>query len=284
MKSIAILGAGELGATLARLLADREQVQHVVLVDRDDGRARGKALDIRQAGPVEGSDMAVDGAPDLAAAGPVDVVVVADTPDLADREGASNRVGDFMRALVPALGKSLLLIARADAAPLIEAAVRSGLPRARVFGSMPVAVAAALRRRLATELRAEPREIAALALGDLPDHIVMPRGSATLAGLSIERLSPGAARAALDATRGCWPGPVALAAAAARILRALASKRSTLLPVVAALDGEYGYRRIALAVPARLGPGGMEEVVEYALDPADRTAFDTGAQRRLEAR
>jgi malate/lactate dehydrogenase len=73
---------------------------------------------------------------------------------------------------------------------------------------------------------------------------------------------------------------VALAAAALHVLRALEGSRATVLPVVAGLDGEYGHRRVALAVPARLRSGRIESIVEVTLDPVDRVAFDNAADRR----
>ncbi len=273
MRNIAVLGAGELGAAIARKLADREAVAHVVLVDADIGMARGKALDLLQSGPIEGSDTRVEGCAELAEAGPVDAVVVADAP----------AGPELVRRLVPSLGGAFLLVACGDGPAFVEAAVASGLARERVVGSAPVALAGALRRRLAEALKAAPREIAAIVLGLPPDALVLPRESATLGGIPIDRLSALACRRALEGIRGRTLGPVALAAAAVRVLHALAGRRATVLPVFVRLDGEYGHRGVALAVPARLGRGAVEGVVELPLDPIDRVAMDGAAQRRFEA-
>lgn len=281
MTTIAILGAGDLGGSIARCLADRDCAARIVLVDPDEGRARGKALDILEAGPVEGSDTRVEGCAGLTDAGTADVVVVADTPELAPHETASHRVGDFMRALVGLVGKGTLLVARADGPPLVEAAVRKGLRRERVLGSAPLALCAALRRRLAAEVGAEPREVTAVLLGLPPDALALPRESASVGGVPIDRLWPVACRRALDAVRGRSLGPSSLAAAAARVLQALAGPRPTVLPVFAMLDGEYGHRDLALAVPAGVGPRGLESVLELPLDPVDRVVLDGAAQRRL---
>jgi malate dehydrogenase len=262
-----------LGAAIARKLADRGRAARVVLVDLDLGMARGKALDLLQSGPVEGSDTHVEACAELAEAGPVDAVVVADAP-----AGA-----ELARRLVPLLGDAILVVARSDAPACIEAAVASGLPRARAVGSAPVALAGALRRRLAEELKAAPREVGAIVLGLPPDVLVLPRESATLGGIPIDRLSALACRRGLEGIRGRTLGPVALAAAAVRVLQALAGFRATVLPVFVRLDGEYGHRGVALAVPARLGHGVVEAVVEFPLDPVDRVAMDGAAQRRFEA-
>jgi malate/lactate dehydrogenase len=81
---------------------------------------------------------------------------------------------------------------------------------------------------------------------------------------------------------GRMPGPVALAAAAARVLRALGGPRPSMLGVLVSLQGEYGHRGVAVAVPARLAAGRVESVVEVPLEPVDRVAFDRAAQQRFQ--
>src|SRR6185503_1746264 len=102
----------------------------------------------------------------------------------------------------------------------------------------------------------------------------------TAGGAPVTALHPTALRQALAAVVARAPGPVALATAAARVLQALAGSRASVLPVVVCLDGEYGHRGPALAVPARLGGGRLEGVVEIPLEPVERVALDTLAERR----
>ena len=282
MHSIAILGAGELAATLARRLAEQELARRVVLVDPDESRARGKALDIAQSGPVEGFDVQVEAAASLAAAGAFEALVVADPPELADPRVPAARASALGESLVPIVGKRLLLVATASASTVIEAAVRKGMGRQLVLGSAPVAYVGALSRRLASEMQAEPRGVSALLLGLPPDQWVIPRESACVGGVPVDRLSPVALRRAAAGLAGRTPGPVALAAAAARVLRALGGSRPSILSVLVSLQGEYGHRGVAVAVPARLAAGGVDSVVEVPLDPVDRVAFDRAAQRRLQ--
>jgi len=282
VRTVAILGAGELGATLARKLAEAERARRVFLVDPETGKAKGKALDILQAGPVEGYDTRVEGCADLDGVEDPDAVVVADSPDLEPQLLSVVRALAVAKAVVPRVGNGVLLVANAHAPSLVEAAVRAGLPRDRVLGSSPVAYAGALRRRLAAAVEAEPGEVSVSLFGLPPQHLIAPPASATVGGVPIERLSSTAVRRALEDLRRRIPGPVALAAAAARVLGALAGSRGTVLPVVALLDGEYGHRGVALAVPARLGRGSVQSVIEVALDPVDRVAFDNAAQRRFE--
>jgi malate dehydrogenase len=281
VKSIAILGGGDLAATLARRVAEAELARCVVLVDPNEGRAKGKALDIAQSGPVEGFDARVLASATLEAVEAPEVVVIADPDDLADAVLLSTRGAERVAAWLPAVGKATLLVAGPHPSPLIEAAVAKGFPRDRVLGSSPVAAASALRRRLSAELQVEPREIAVTVLGLPPAQLVVPQAAVTVAGVPLEKVSASAFRRALGSLGGRAAGPVALAAAALRVLRALDGSRASVLPVVATLDGEYGHRRVALAVPARLRSGRIESVVEVALDPVDRVAFDNAADRRL---
>jgi malate dehydrogenase len=283
VQTVAILGAGELGATLARKLAEAERARRVILVDSEAGRAGGRALDILQCGPLEGCDTRVEGSADLGAAGDVDAVVVADSPDLEPQLLSVARALEVAKAVVPRLGRGFLLVANAHAPSLVEAAVRAGLPRDRVLGSAPLAYASALRRRLASAVETEPNEVSVSLFGLPPRYVIVPSASATVGGVPVERLSSTAVRRALEELRRRVLGPVALAAAAARVLGALAGARPTVLPVLALLDGEYGHRGVALAVPARLGKGRVQSVVEVALDPVDRVAFDNAAQERFEA-
>jgi len=143
-----------------------------------------------------------------------------------------------------------------------------------------VAMAAALRRQLALAVDGRPRDVAAIVIGRPPGRLVLPRGTALIGGLPIDRLAPAAVRTALARVEGRWPGPVALAAAAVRVLRALGSADPSILPVTVSLSGEYGYRGMALAVPARLGHGRLLGVIELDLDPVDRVAFDNAAAGR----
>ena len=275
-QTIAVIGSGELGATLARRLAAGEVFRRVLLLDPDVGKARGKALDILQSGPVEGFDTFVEGGP-LDPIGEVDAVVLADPPAL-DPGRLPSEAAELLDRVRGSLGRGPLVVAGGHPA-VVEMAVEKGFPRDRVIGSAPVAIASALRRELALVLEGRPRDVAAIVMGRPPGRLILPRGTALIGGLPVERLAPAAARAALARVEGRWPGPAALAAAAVRVLRALASAEPSILPVMVSLAGEYGHRGRALAVPARLGHGRLLGVIEIDLDPVDRVAFDNAAGR-----
>jgi len=114
--------------------------------------------------------------------------------------------------------------------------------------------------------------------------LLAPQASACVGGVPVSSLRPSALRQAVAALAGRTPGPVALAAAALRTLRALAGSRPSVLPAVVWLDGEYGHRGVALAVPARLGAGRVEGILDVPLEPVERIALDNAAQRRLARR
>jgi malate dehydrogenase len=279
--TVAILGSGDLAATLARRVAEAELARRVVLVDEDVGRARGKALDIAQSGPVERFDVRVEGAADLGAAGGADALVVADPAELPD--GGARPSAAFVERLRGA-SAGVRVVASAHPCALVEALVEAGHSRERVLGSAPVAQAAALRRRLAQELEVEPREVSATLLGVPPHGLLAPQASACVGGVPVSSLRPSGLRQAMAAVGARTPGPVALAAAALRTLQALAGSRASVLPAVVWLDGEYGHRGLALSVPVRLGAGRVEGILEVPLEPVERIALDTAAQRRLARR
>src|SRR5205085_10687694 len=112
-------------------------------------------------------------------------------------------------------GRGTLVVAGGHPA-VVEMAVDKGHARDRVVGSAPVAVAAALRQHLAEVLEGRARDVSATVMGRPPGSLLVPRGTALAVGLPIDRLAPTATRAALARLEGRWPGPVALAAAAAR--------------------------------------------------------------------
>jgi malate dehydrogenase len=278
MRRLAILGSSDLAATLARRVAEHELAREIVMVDADVDRASGKALDIAQSGPVEGYDARVLGAAMLL--GTFDAVVIADVAELRDATRAGTEGVALLQRLAPAIGDALVVVASVQAAALVRGAAGAGLRRERVLGSAPIAFAAALRRRIAADLDCEPGAVSLALLGALPDHALVPRGSVTVGGIPVDALSPVAVRRALGEMARRELGPVALAAAALRLLRALSGSSASVLPVIARLEGEYGHRGAAIAVPARVAAGRLQSVIEVALDPVDRIALDNAAEPR----
>jgi len=276
MLTVVILGAGEQGATLARRLAGREIVGRIILADADEGRARGKALDILQSGPVDRFDTRVEGAGDAGATDGPDVLVVADAAEMTEGQGAT----EPLIRLVARTKPRLIVIAGARSAGTVDGLLAAGFPADRIAGSAPVAVAAALRRRLALTLDVEVSSVCLALLGLPPDVIVVPHASASAGGVPIEQLRPSAVRQAVQEVAARTPGPIALAAAAVHVIAALVSKRLAVLPVLARGDAASGLGRATLAMPRRLGDWRIGPAVEVALEPYERVALENAAEGR----
>jgi len=279
MHTVVILGAGELGATLARRIAGREGARRVVLVDPDEGRARGKALDILQSAPVDTFDVHLEGAATADAFGEPEVLVAADHPELAGGAAAVDRLAAMAKAIRPAA----VVIALPRPAAAIDAVLAAGRPADRVMGSAPLAVEAGLRRRIADLVEADPRSVALALLGLPPDAMVVPHGSVSVAGAPLDAVAPAALRQAVEAARARTPGPVALAAAAAAVIAALEGPRPTVLPVMARGEAGAGLGRVTLAWPRRVARGRLGAPVEVALEPWERVALVNAAEGRLAA-
>jgi malate dehydrogenase len=277
MRTVVILGAGELGATLARRLAGGPG--RVVLVDPDEGKAKGKALDILQSGPVDGFDTRIEGAADAAGFSEPDIAVAADHPDLAGGAAA-----DRAAALLKAIRPRFALVALARSAAAVDALLGAGFPGDRVAGSAPVAVEAALRRRLAAALDVAPKAVSLALAGLPPDAIVVPHASASVGGAPLDGLGPAALRQAVQETSGRTPGPVALASAAAAVIAALAAPRASVLCVMArADDAAAGIGRATVALPRRIANGRIGAALVLALEPYERVALQNAAEGRLPA-
>jgi len=279
MPTAVILGAGEHGATLARRLAGREIVRRIVLYDADEGRARGKALDILESGPVDRFDTGVDGTSDTSRIDEPDLLVIADAPELTEGPGAPDRLAQLVAKAKP----RLVVVAGARPGASVDAVLAAGFSADRVAGSAPVAVASALRRRLAEALEVEAQAVSLALLGLPPDVIVVPHASATVGGVPVEQLRPAALRQAVQDVAGRTPGPVALAAAAVHVIAALLSPRHSVLPVLARGDAASGLGRATLAMPRRLGGWRVAESLPVALEPYERVALENAAEGRSHA-
>ncbi|MGE3178702.1 MAG: hypothetical protein AB7O32_14635 [Vicinamibacterales bacterium] len=277
MSHVAIVGAGPLGGELAFLLARRETVGAVTLVDDAGQVAVGKALDIRQAGPVERFATQVTGTADLWAATAAPLIVIADRA-----AGGGEWAGDDALALVRRLvrpgSRTLVVCAGAAHRELVERAVREGkLDRRQILGSAPEALAAGVRALTALEADRSPRNVALAVLGVPPSHVVIPWEDATVGGMAVTRFldEPARRRVAARAAHLWPPGPITLAAAAAKAVAGLVGhSRETLSAFVAPDDG-LGVKARSAAMPVRLGLTGIERVERPVLSVHDQVALDT---------
>lgn len=271
MYQVAIFGAGDLGGALARALAAAGLVGRVTLIDDAHQVAAGKALDIRQSGPIEASDTVVDAAADIDAAGAADVLV------LADRFGHGEWNGDAALQLV---GR----VAARSAAPVIFAGARQHevmalavdelrLPIHRLIGSAPMAASAIARTLAADAAGVSPADVLVPVLG-LPPGWVLAWGQATAAGAPLDGMAPHVAARIEQALAGGWPaGPYSLASAAAAVVHAaLTASRRRLSCFVAAPFG--GVRPVVFAQQVQLVPGGVASVALPDLTPRQRVALE----------
>lgn len=277
MRSIVIIGAGELGGALARQLAAADVSPRVVLVD-DAGRvAEGKALDIRQAAPVDGYSTLLTGTTDES------VVVGADAVVIADRAATGlewqDDGGDALVRRVAFLNPSaMILCAGARQMELIERGVRdAGIARQRLLGSAPEGLRSAVISMTALEAGCAPSDVSLTVIGRPPGHVIVPWEDASIAGRRATDVLPPPAITRLDRrlTRLFPPGPMTLAAAAAHLLRVAASRGRHAVAAFVAVSREEGDRGRVGMLPVLVQPGGIGAVLSTHLSTRDRVRLDT---------
>ena len=270
MSVIAIIGAGALGGALAHKLAGRGRVAEVRLIDNAEAVARGKALDILQSGPVEGFATNLTAQGSILSAVGADVVVLAD--DTTGAEHAGEPALSVIRQLIAAGCEAPLLFAGADQRQLMSRCVTElRIPARRVVGSVPAALASAVRAICALVVDASPVDISLAVVGVPPRQTVVAWEGASYAGRPLRAVMGAHEIAAVSARiPGLWPpGPYALASAGARVAEALClgSRREYSCFV------DAGRGRIA-AMPVRLRRGGIDRVLEPALTTQERTLLE----------
>ncbi len=293
---VSIAGAGFYGSTLAQRVAEGGYADEVVLTDIVEGKPQGLALDLMQSRPLAGFETRITGSNGYEETAGSDICVI--TAGLPRKPGMSRMdlletnariVADVTRRLVAASPDAVLIVV---SNPLDEmtalAAAASGLPKTRVMGQAGMLDSARFRHFVAEHLGVSPREVDAITLGSHGETMVPVPSLATVAGRPLtEALDPAAVDEIVQRTRDGGAEIVALlktgsayfapAAAAEAMVRAVAGDTHEVQPVSAWVDGAYGVEGVYLGVPARLGRGGVEEVVELALTTDERAALQTAA-------
>jgi malate/lactate dehydrogenase len=279
MPDVAILGAGELGGTLAHVLARRDVVRSIRLIDSAGTVAAGKALDIMQASPIEQFATQVSGVTDVTYAAGATIVAIA------DRAGHGEWQGEDAVLLLQQLSQlahpAIVLCAGAAQRELVERGVSEHrYSRRRLFGSAPEAFAAALRSLIALETNGSARDVALTVLGIPPHHTVIPWHTVTIAGFAATDVLSEPVRRRVEMRLGpLWPpGPFALATAAAEAISSMVGEsRRTFSCFVAPGDAQRRHRVVAW--PVELGPNGAAQMQLPELGPRARVALDTALQR-----
>jgi malate dehydrogenase len=275
MHDLAIIGAGELGGELAHVLARRDAVRAIRLIDEVDRVAEGKALDILEGAPVEGFAAELSGSTDLTMAAGAAIIVIAERA----RAGAWQiEEGLLLLERLRRLSPRATLVCAGDShRELVERGVRElHIPRTRLLGSAPEAFAAAARALVALETHASPRDVSLSVFGVPPGRIVLSWDNATVAGMALARFVDGPTRRRLGArVAALWPpGPYALATAATKIVETLVGRSRRLACCFVAPDDSAGIRMRAAAFTVRLGPHGIAEVVLPELSAVEQVALD----------
>jgi malate dehydrogenase len=273
MQTGAILGAGELGGAVARALACRDLVARIVIVDKAAAVAAGKALDIRQSGPVEGFDTRLEGTDDLTSVVGASVVVLAD--EHAGGEWTGEAALQLLGRVHRYAERALIIGAGARQREALRlAVVELGLPASRVIGTAPVAATGAARALVALEAGCSASDVS-LSLVGVPPGWVVAWADGALAGAPIVRaLAPPAIARVEARLRASWPaGPHALGSAAtAAIHAALTASHRRLSCFVG--DLREPRRSTFVALPVVLGRDGVRQVDEPLLAPREQVALD----------
>ena len=296
MPKIGVVGAGNVGASVALYLAEAE-LGDITLVDILEGVAKGKALDLLEAGPVRGYDSVIEGSGDLRALEGSELVVV--TAGLPRKPGMSRldllkANADIVRGVAEAIRdhapKAFVIMITNPLDVMTYLTYRiTRFPRERVMGMAGVLDSARFRTFLALEIGVSVEDIQAMVLGGHGDTMVPLLRYSTVSGIPVEtfigkeRLDQivqrtrdgGAEIVKLLQTGSAFYAP---AASAVQMAESILKDKKRLLPVAAYLNGEYGFRDLFLGVPAILGAGGLERVVELTLTAEEKSALAKSAE------
>jgi malate dehydrogenase len=287
-------GAGNVGSTVARCIADKG-IADVVIIDIADQKATGIALDILESCPITGSDSLVIGGSDYSQSANSDVVVI--TSGVPRKPGMSrddllNVNYGIMKAVTEQVVKhspNCIIVPVANPLDAMCQAVYklSGFPRERVVGMAGVLDSARMRTFIAQELNVSVENVHAFVLGGHGDTMVpLPRYS-TVAGVPItelmskerveaicKRTADGGAEITKLVGTSAWYAP---GAAAAEMVESILLDKKKILPCSVFLQGEYGIRDLFVGVPVKLGSSGLEQIVQITLTAEEDAALKKSA-------
>jgi len=296
VEKITVVGAGNVGATTAQRLAEKELARQVVMVDVVDGIPQGKGLDQWESAPIEGFDARVIGTNDYAVSAGSEIVVV--TAGIARKPGMSRddllntnagivtQVSEQIQRTSP--NATIIMVSNPLDVMAYVALKVTGFPRHRVIGMAGVLDTARYRAFLAEALDVSVRDIQAMVLGGHGDTMVPLISYTTVSGIPVTQLLE---RAKLDAivertrtggaeivkylkTGSAYYAP---SSAAVQMCEAIVLDQKRVLPCAAWLDGEYGMSGLFLGVPCKLGRGGIEKILEVELTGDERAALAKSA-------
>ena len=296
LNKITVVGAGNVGATAAQRLAEKNLARNVVMVDVIEGVPQGKALDQWQAGPVEGYDARVYGSNDYEPARGSEIFVV--TAGIARKPGMSRddlaktnagivkSVGEQIRQVAPS---SIVIVVSNPLDVMCYVMLKAtGFPRERVIGMAGVLDTARYRMFLSEALDISVEDVQAMVLGGHGDTMVpLPRYS-TCAGIPVTEMiakdkldaiitrtaNGGAEIVGLLKTGSAYYAP---SLGAVEMAEAILKDKKKILPCAVFLEGEYGISNLFVGVPVKLGKNGVEQIIEISLTNEERTALQKSA-------
>ncbi len=297
VNKITVVGAGNVGATAAQRIAEKELARTVVMVDVAEGIPQGKGLDQWQSAPIEGFDSRVIGTNGYEETADSDIVVI--TAGIARKPGMSRddllntnagivkSVGEQIKRTSP--NAIVIVVSNPLDVMCWVAKEATGFPRERVIGMAGVLDTARYRAFLATALDVSVRDIQAMVLGGHGDTMVPLISYTTVSGIPITQLMD---RPTLDAivdrtrnggaeivkhlkTGSAYYAP---SSGAVQMVEAIVNDQKRILPCSAWLEGEYGMSGLFLGVPVKLGRNGLERVLEVTLTDDERAALEKSAQ------
>ena len=297
LEKVAVVGAGNVGATAAQRLAEKELARTVVMIDVIEGVPQGKALDQWQSGPIEGFDTRIIGTNGYDDAAGAELFVV--TAGIARKPGMSR--DDLVKTNAGIVRSVATEIARVAPNAIIVvvsnpldvmcyvAMKASGFPRERVLGMAGVLDTARYRTFLAQALDVSVEDIQAMVLGGHGDTMVPLVSYTTVSGIPVSQLigadvlesivtrtrNGGAEIVAFLKTGSAYYAP---SAAAVQMVEAIALDKRRILPCSAWLQGEFGLKDVFCGVPCKLGRGGLQEIVEIRLTDAERAELAKSAE------
>ncbi len=294
-KKVTVVGAGNVGATTAQRLAEKELCD-VVMIDIIEGVPQGKALDLAEAAPIEKHDADLIGSNNYEASEKSDVVII--TAGIARKPGMSrddllNTNTKIMKSVTEQIARfspdAVLIIVSNPLDAMCHVAYKaSNFPRNRVIGMAGVLDSARFRAFISMELNVSVENTHAFVLGGHGDTMVpLPRYS-TVAGIPVtELLSKERIDALVERTRKGGAEIVGLlktgsayyapASAAVEMAEAVLKDKKKILPCAAYLKGEYGINNLFIGVPVKLGSSGIEEIIQIKLTDEENAALKRSA-------
>jgi len=294
-KKVTVVGSGNVGATTAQRIADKE-LADVVVVDILESVPAGKALDMMEAGPIEGTDSRVSGSSnDYAPTADSDIVVITAGfprgPGMS-RDDLLRKNFDVMKAVtgqvVQHSPNCIIIVVTNPLDAMCQAVFKlSGFPKNRVIGMAGVLDSGRFRTFIAAELKVSVENTTAFVMGGHGDTMVpLPRFS-TVAGIPItelldkatidrlvQRTRDGGAEIVKYLKTSAWYAP---SSAVVEMVEAILKDKKKILPCAALLEGEYGIKGLFVGVPCKLGSSGIEQVLEIKLTADEQAALDKSA-------